>query len=1708
VQPLVIGAAGSHSITVRGKVFDLPLETTVTFQTGELDLMVNGDSLVFESAEDGKSLYDTCSTAAPCDLKLKAKIFNTGDFPVDGFEIELLAKSNPNYSITKGPFAATAIAPGESKVLVMSATLNFGDQVTVILDPGQKLTESSEGNNSFTFAFLLAPQITQLVPNYLPDSVFDPDVSVVNPIAAVIDAPLEELSSVDFTVADVTFHDNHMANGAGAPADMALLEPSDNCVFAKAKAKSGAASMPKAFCFPIQPIAVPKGLQVAKGAIDWETFADGPNNTVPVDQLKGLELAAVMEDAYSKTGTATVLPLASEDGTHVRYAVELATKYLAGPAAGSGVPDATPYDLYNCKSVLQDKFELQFDPAFIFTVDPTNPACAMLDGALFGAAGKLTALAKSGLAKVKAKLPKSFSLASVDFLPDMVKNGYLFYADYLTFAKGFVWVAFAADLKFNPKVEIDVTDEEIEITAEAGGCQTVFSGGSVSAHISFLVRLKAYWNIIIHTDGGGGSFLAAAGLGIKGFPLIPLGVAWGSIKLFEQTIHIPTSLEAGLAWRWEGWGTTELQTTAFAHQSVNHASTLSKITGYVVTVFVLVGVWNKIYGKVDIALKGWQQFDIADMSPLKWVVQGSFSGNIHSVVKIKWKCFWFIPCGTTTITKDDPKFCKDYIKCKGAADCADLLPGGPDPVEGPFDPEWDDEAGTKVFVDSEQQWSPRVALRSATSAVAVWLSAQSEAGMNWPVLQASAINVDAASAPVTIADDKNHKQFPMVMPVAGNQVMVMYVGDRFDYQAHFALDDGEQLAEGFDGDALEKLVFGNLELLYAVGDGTTFTKPAPVAAGGPPPVIPTATSSTDGVHLAWVADIDADPETITDREVYVARFAGQSWSPAVRLTNDDVMAREAAVGAIGDGTLLVAWAQDQDADPTTVEDTWLEYVVWDPASPQAPVAAQVAPTADNNKAFLPKLAVNADGGLELVAMRRLTGQAAGALPAGAELISGDETLKIYEFVHATFEADGGFSDLLKTGVRSLGPRAPQLVNVDGTGMLLTWLDRDANGMNAPYISLLGSDGVWSQPHTSATTQLAITEVATAAYPAGAGLLNVWTAHADDADPKCSCPGGDCGDATCESTAKIGDDDVFFRARPIAPDLAVERILVEGRRHVAGALLKGRALVKNRGELPSQPDVAVRIRLGVEPDVITTLEALPPGGEVWVPFEATLAPGSQTLSATLQSMGGQVTADNDSKSAEIIGYTDLSIAQYEVELGTFDVKVGQQRLDVVLTLDVAGPVPEQPVDVELFLDYAVDDVAQAQPVYAQPMDLNKSVQLVTSVWVDVPPGGIGTLRAVINGAGDEALPEVSSTNNVEGRWVRILPDLVPTAVLVDVADTIVLRATVANAGPVPATGVDVRLIRDFLGTEEAELGVATVDIPANHAVTVEVAIDEAPPNGTALSVHADPSNAINERDESNNFYSGPRIEPHPVDVYVGSTQARKFGDAADLEVVVSNAGPEDATLVMVALVPFTPGETEVPTDEQRVDVLAADGEVTLTFEDLAPGQWCVVLDRFGLLDDAEISNNRKCFTLTFECDDTTPNCVQACEDECAWAGLLGCFGTQSFECVLGKHGCLEPAFTDCEDGCVDGVCLEGAPDKGPVVADDGEGSGQGDDFQDDPFVGDAGGPSAGLPVPEADGGCGCRAGGERQGPAGGAVVIVLVLLAWALRRRVVMSGRLG
>lgn len=282
-------------------------------------------------------------------------------------------------------------------------------------------------------------------------------------------------------------------------------------------------------------------------------------------------------------------------------------------------------------------------------------------------------------------------------------------------------------------------------------------------------------------------------------------------------------------------------------------------------------------------------------------------------------------------------------------------------------------------------------------------------------------------------------------------------------------------------------------------------------------------------------------------------------------------------------------------------------------------------------------------------------------------------------------------------------------------------------------------------------------------------------------------------------------------------------------------------------------------------------------------------------------------------------------------------------------------------------YCVPDPDQVTCTYAQPLardDLSAALQITTSV-----PGDVTALTATVNVSATENDPVTG--NNTAYDTVTVIPradlsiSLATTSASVIAGGTLTYEITATNAGPSPATELEVEFflpddtsdptfdggLDQWLCTESSGTATCTLDsLAANGASTffITVAVTGTGTNGELEALagiegrEEDPDNTFNTVDLKTPVEPGADLR-----VLIDASNTALAGAPFSWKVQVLNAGPSEAT-GLTATLQVPPGATIGSVDEQgwscnhsgetatcTLASLAADHRSEFTVNGLAP-----------------------------------------------------------------------------------------------------------------------------------------------------------------------------
>lgn len=1547
---------GSHVLTMTGFFETLSAQTSVAFSAGSIDLAANGASLQFQRLQSGSCSGRNCAVA------VQVTIANLGSIDAPNVEIELAPEG---LAPTDHRRATVGTVPAHStrSIVLSDVPVLDGRVLTLIADPQQRVNERRRDNNSIGLAFYQATDIGSVTEGNDPSSIYVNGVSVLNLIRVTLSDDSASIAHLDLTAGAHTLRDADLANGIWFPLDMAMIDAESPCVQIRGVQSNGLRTRTVERCFDLRPLLLPTQ-NVNLPRIDWAPFTRQGNivvDSIPVRALAEAKLAAEQRAPHE-----AIAVLAKNVAGRPEYTV-LYDFARAGDLAATSANIAHAGD-----TIFPNGFGFNATPAMMVALSPSTGACNVISQALATEAARAEQALATAIGNATAAVPDEVTFADINMFTGatLPEDGFILeFAQRGHGAHVFSW-AFAGQVGIPPSIGLDIPAIRPSLTSHLYECNLSLANSRIEPRIDFGFDVAARDTMYLITrESGGfamGTFLGAFALGdVLNIPFA-FGIVGVSIDVHSIQVPIEAELEAHFRWRITGTRVDTIANNAALRFGTDFTGRIADLCasgvgflgpipfvatcGYVWTPFLFgasVSMW------VDVTLRGWLEFLIGSFAPLEKRVAYDYTARAVARARIRYKCLWFIPCGTQNISQTIVD--RAEARCEGElCDDSTFPPPGPPSSNRSIDPEAFD-VGSPVEKDTLGDWSPVVASSDGGRTMACWFSEEMRTnGDAYVGIRCADGALAEVGAGAVVVDDANLKSDLRLVPIGADSFAMIWVGDPTDYRAVFGVAADDPFDVSLLGATAEEqqtardaLAFRGQRIMAALFDGVAWTRAFELAPDAPAPQFAPAVAGGDALTIAWLGDADQDPRTELDRLPYATTWTGASLAaPLVLAQQPGFLYGLSVASAASDGS-WIAWTADSDGDLSTSADTSIEVA-------QIVGTQVISHDVAEHGGFSPALRRRRDGSLALYHLRAIRTPT----PMG-EL----EAMEVYGANHRggawTAGSSMGLRVLANTGISILaGPEDRDV---------LTWREPGPRGSGVLMMSVRQDSGELSKPAPGFETELFIDEQQTATMPDGSSLL-VWSASPRELPEH--------------------DQDVYLAVRPHWTSMAIADLRIDREEGATfSSTITVSVVVQNDGDLDSS---AFELKLADGREIISTrqLSALKAGTSTVVAVQLPMPRRALTLDARITGLAGDARPDDNHRRIIIPLLPDYAIRKVTAVPG--DATVGGRQLELSAEVTEISGLDLAPVTVR-FTAHAGDLLLMLGDAPFDP-----AVQDHVLITAMIPPdvSEVLVVRATIIDArdrGDQHGPNDSAT--VLLRW---LPDLVAIELAVSKGGRI--AAIAANVGPVDAADVIVRIsVEDERSEDQVWQG--TVDLPAGSRQIIAVP-ERRVPLGSKAVLRLDPERRQADVNRTNNQLSIVARERTLSDVSLVELIGDSSPSGYSVSARIVNDGPSDVGYLF-ALVTGTAAGVEVR-QETLVPDLARGSEKVIELGPLAPGEYCVEIDPRGAYLDVEPRNQRRCFELGPDCHDA--RCLATCTNECESDGERSCVENMSVICAYGEDGC--------------------------------------------------------------------------------------------------------
>jgi hypothetical protein len=257
----------------------------------------------------------------------------------------------------------------------------------------------------------------------------------------------------------------------------------------------------------------------------------------------------------------------------------------------------------------------------------------------------------------------------------------------------------------------------------------------------------------------------------------------------------------------------------------------------------------------------------------------------------------------------------------------------------------EEEFGAKITQDNLPDDSPQIAIDGANATV-IWAHTMdtnlSSLGMEIYYAMWNGSNWTEAE-PLT--ENDNIELDPALTYDSNGNIVAVWTADK-----------GANLSE------LE-VWLADLELYYSIWNETAWSAPELLTnnsfGDGKPSI---AADNAGNVMLVWLTDADSNISTMNDLDLYYAVWNGSTWTEPAPITNDSIWDSKQKVAYGSSGDAIAVWVRDLDGNSSTVEDREIYYYLWNGST-----WAESRPITDNSVADTsPSVTLDSSGTAELV----------------------------------------------------------------------------------------------------------------------------------------------------------------------------------------------------------------------------------------------------------------------------------------------------------------------------------------------------------------------------------------------------------------------------------------------------------------------------------------------------------------------------------------------------------------------------------------------------------------------------------------------------------------------------------------------------------------------------------------------------------------------
>ena len=572
---------GEHEINLRGRLNEFQLSRRVNFQIGRKNITAGNNSIDYTYQQIGNS------DEYYADVILTLR--NTGDIDVDEI-IPLRFDHIGTDGSVRTYFEDISELKSKSEIMISISglTAGLGDQFILTVDPDAILTGEYPEDNIHQIEFQTG-QILSSTSSLSDENIYLENVSVINPLK--IDTA-GAVSYVEVHTPTKVFVDDTDENGFCTIVDMGLLTAEHNYVKIFAFGNNGVVLDTRKHFFKVKKLSQ----EEATHTFPWGMFSEN-NNTARLNTATGsfaarsgiMLLNNFMDNQYDRIIMSQIDPkvLAQAQASTVQNSLLKANTVI--PVIKEG--NKLVYRIMTLRNSVQagfDSFDVNDVPVLggrynlpngkgYITITEFNPfsnicislgAIPILDGGS-SYVNLLNQRWQETIDDINELISDNLDLEEMldEFIDDFVSDAKDFGLNiYGNLFHGFTYIGYDfvkgplgmgilgafflgfTDLSIDGDLQIQAEEINLDVTYDAKVCLVCKDPGNILNGYDLVAKadlnIQASTAFHIHTPGLNVRFIGLVGLRLFQFIHIPLGFAWGGLRIDKQHFYIPFGMNA------------------------------------------------------------------------------------------------------------------------------------------------------------------------------------------------------------------------------------------------------------------------------------------------------------------------------------------------------------------------------------------------------------------------------------------------------------------------------------------------------------------------------------------------------------------------------------------------------------------------------------------------------------------------------------------------------------------------------------------------------------------------------------------------------------------------------------------------------------------------------------------------------------------------------------------------------------------------------------------------------------------------------------------------------------------------------------------------------------------------------------------------------------------------------------------------------------